>query len=154
MKKIFETVSDMIVPGIIFAALVASITAGALLTRTGQRMEAPKQSFSGSADTAATEAACEREEPTILCIGKKNWKTGQTISAGSVFLATDAEGNALAVKVHDITDADGNSAIGCYQKTSHTATFTRSGIYTFHLKAIDSERKTAEASFSIAVDRR
>lgn len=154
MKKIFDMVSDMVVPGIIFAALIASITAGALLTKTGQRMQAPKQSFSGSADTAATEAACERDEPTISCVGKKNWKAGETIPAGSIFSATDAEGNTLAVKVCDITDTEGNSAMGSYQKASHTARFPRSGIYTFHLRAMDSERKTSEAMFPIAVDSR
>lgn len=154
MKKIFDMVSDMIVPGIIFTALVASITAGALLTKTGQRMEAPKQSFSGSADTAATEESCAREAPVIACTGKTNWKTGETIHVDSIFSATDAEGNTLAVKVRDITDAEGNSAMDSYEKTGNTASFSRSGIYTFRLKAIDSERKTAEAAFPVAIDSR
>lgn len=154
MKKVLEAASDMIVPGIIFAAIVASLTAGALLTKTGQRMEAEKQDFSNSADTEAVERICEREAPTITCVGKRTWGTGETIDTGSLFLAEDAEGRALDVRTVDITDASGNSAMDRYHEPSRTARFTDSGIYTFHLRAMDSERKTSEAMIPLAVDSR
>lgn len=154
MKKVLEAASDMIVPGIIFAAIVASLTAGALLTKTGQRMEAEKQDFSNSADTAAVKKVCERKAPIITCVGKRNWGTGEPINTGSLFLAEDAEGRALNVMTVDITDASGNSAMDKYQESSRTARFTDSGIYTFHLRAMDSERKTSEAMIPLAVDGR
>lgn len=154
MKKVLEMASDMILPGIIFVSIVAVLTGGALLSKAGQRMDAEKEDFSNSKDTGAVEDICAREEPSITCVGKKTWNTGEAISINSVFTAADAEGNLLTVKTVDITDESGNSAMDSYQEASRTAVFSRRGVYTFHLRAMDSERKTAEAKFSFAVDER
>lgn len=154
MKKVFEMVSDMILPGIIFISIVAILTGGALLSKAGQRMDVEKEDFSNSKDTGAVADVCAREEPTITCVGKKNWNIGEAIRINDVFQAVDTEGNPLTVKLADITDESGNSVMGSYQEATQTAAFSHEGIYTFHLKAIDSERKTTEAKFSFAVDER
>lgn len=154
MKKVFEMVSDMIIPGIIFVSIVAVVTGGALFSKVGQRMEAEKEDFSNSADTGAVENICARKEPTITCTGKRIWKKGEIIRINNVFQAADAEGQALTVKVKDIIDESGTSVIGQYQASSHTASFSSRGVYTFHLKAMDSERKTAEMKISFTVDNR
>lgn len=154
MKKIFEMTSDMLIPGIIFVSIIAVITGGALLTRTGQRMDAEKQEFTNCIDTGAVDAICARNEPTISCIGRKNFRTGETISIDSVFKAEDAEGRTLTIKTQGITDETGNNAMDRYQESSRTVSFSRRGVYTLRLSAMDSERKTAEASFSLAVDDR
>lgn len=154
MKKILEMTSDMIIPAIIFVSIIAVIAGGALLTKAGQRMDAEKQEYTNCIDTGAVDGICARNEPTITCIGRKNWKTGEAIRIDSVFRAKDEEGRTLTIKVQDITDETGNSAMDRYQETSRTATFSRRGIYTLRLIAMDSERKTATASFSLAVDDR
>lgn len=154
MKKIFEMVSDMILPGIIFVSIIAVITGGALLSKAGQRMDVEKEDFSNSKDTGAVADICAREGPAITCVGKKNWNTGEVLHINTVFWATDKDGNLLTVKAVDITDETGNSVMDSYQASTRTAVFSRRGVYTFHLSTMDSERKKAEAKFSVTVDGR
>lgn len=154
MKKILEMTSEMIIPGITFALIIAAITGGALLTKAGQRMDAEKEDFTNCIDTGEVDGICARNKPTITCTGRKNWKTGETISIDSTFKAKDAEGRQLTIKTQGITDETGNDAMDRYREASRTVSFSRRGVYTLRLSAMDSERKTAEASFSLAVDDR
>lgn len=144
----------MILPGIAFAAIAAILAGSALLSKTGQRMDVESENFSNCADTNATAEICGRKAPKIICAGKKIWAIGETIPIETLFLATDADGNQIRVDVEDITDADGNSAMGNYREASQEALFQNRGVYTFHLKTMDSERKTATQKISVVVDGR
>lgn len=154
MKKIFESVSDIVIPCIIFASIAAILVEGSLLSKAGKRMDVEKQNFTDCKDTKAIENLCAREKPTITCIGKKIWETRETIHINHVFQAIDAEGQALSLKVKDITDESGASVMDRYHAASQTASFTDTGIYTFHLKTMDRERKTATMRFSFVIDNR
>lgn len=154
MKKVFETMSDMIIPGLIFVSIVVVIAGGALFTRVGQRMDVEGDDFSNCIDTGAVENVCAREQPTIKCVGKKNWGVGETIQIDSIFLATDTEGNQISVRLKDITDETGTSVMDRYKESDKTASFQRRGIYTFHLSAIDGERKEAAIKTALVVDGR
>lgn len=154
MKKLYGAISDIIMPGIAFAAIVAILAGGALLQKTGQRMDVDAEDFSGYADTEAVDAACRREGPSISCTGKKIWGAGEPIPIDSLFLSTDMEGNRIQTDVTGITDEDGNSAMDSYQEASRTALFKDRGVYTFHLSALDSERKETLKKVSIVVDGR
>ena len=46
MKKVYETAADMILSGIVFAALIAIILGAALLDKAGRRMKVESEDFS------------------------------------------------------------------------------------------------------------
>lgn len=154
MRKWVESISDMLIPSLVFAAILAILTGGAFFTKMGQRMQTESEDFTNCIDTGKTEEVCAREEPEISYSGKKIWKTGETIPTGTCFRAKDAEGNPLVVEVREITDEKGNDTMDCYQKVGQTAVFSRRGVYTFRVYAIDSERKAAEKKFSLMIDSR
>ncbi len=154
MEKIYEAVSDMILPGVVFAALAAIFIAISLFGRIGKRMETESEDFSCMADTQAVEAVCEREAPRIQCTGKKVWNTGEAIMTDHLFSAADAEGGELDVLIADITDHKGGSVLHCYQENAKQAVFHQSGVYTFSLKAMDREQKISTEKISIIVDDR
>lgn len=154
MKKIYESMSDMILPAVVFIGIIAIIAGAALLTKTGQRMDVEGEDFSGSADTGAIADICEREAPTITYTGKKVWNTGETILIASVFQAEDTDGDPVEVEVKDITGQDGNSAMDCFQETDKSVVFAEKGVYSFRLTAMDAERKSCTKRISIVVDSR
>lgn len=154
MKKVYETVSDMILPGIVFAGVMAILIGAALLGSIGKRMNVKGEDFSHMADTKAVQEVCGRKEPVIQCIGDKVWNTGQSIAVSQLFSAVDEDGGKVPVTVLDIKDQNGNSVLSCYQKAGGQAVFSQRGVYTFFLKAMDRERKTSTEEISILVDNR
>lgn len=154
MKKIFEAVSGMILPGIAFAAIAAILTGSALLSKMGKRMDVNAENFLNYADTSAVAGICQREAPEIIFTGKKVWSAGEPIPIGDVFLAADAEGSHIPVEVEDITNKDGDSVMENYQEAGNKAVFQDRGVYTFHVSALDNERKTGRKKISIVVDGR
>ncbi len=154
MKKIFEAMSGMILPAVAFAAIAAILTGSAMLSKMGQRMDTKAENFLNYADTSAVAGVCERKAPEIIYTGKKVWSAGEPILIGDVFLAKDAEGNHVPVEVEDITNKDGHSAMENYQEAGNKAVFQDRGVYTFHVSALDNERKTGRRQTSIVVDGR
>lgn len=154
MKKVYQAVSEMILPGIVFAAVMSILVGAALFARIGGRMETEAEDYSRMADTQAVQALCERELPVIRCVGRKRWDDGESIFVPEVFAASDAEGNNIEVAVIDITDQNGNSAMGCYSKETKEAVFSARGVYTFLISATDGQQKRSTGRFSILVDRK
>ncbi len=154
MKKIYETVADMVFPGMIFTGLMVVFVGVSLFGNLGKRMKAEKEDFSHMADSLAMEVVCNRKEPVIQCIGEKVWRIEETVDISEVFLAKDEEGTCLKIKVLDIKDQDGNNAMDCYHKEKQQAVFSQRGIYTFSLEAMDRERKIGKKHISIVVDDR
>lgn len=154
MKKIFETASSMVIPAIVFVAIIGIIIGTKPFTRIGQRMDVQSEDFSSCQDTATVENVCTRNAPSITYTGKKIWSAREAIHTDTAFHATDTDGNALTVKIHDITDENGTSAMDSYQAGNHIASFSRRGVYTFRVSAMDSERKSTEKKFSLVVDGR
>lgn len=154
MKKVYETAADMILSGIVFAALIAIILGAALFEKAGRRMKVESEDFSVMKDTLAVEAVCQRKTPSIRCAGKKVWELGEPVFVRQAFAAEDAEGNSLAVRVLDIINHEGTSVLECYQKETDVATFSQRGVYTFSLKAVDQERKSKVEQITILVDQR
>lgn len=152
MKKIYETVSDMIFPAVVFAAILAILTGAFLLQRVGKRMEVEKEDFSGMKDTQAVEVVCERDAPVITCTGKRNFHVGEIVEIPEVFRAQDAEGEELDVLVDELVDVEGNSVIDLYQEANRKAVFKRKGVYIFTLSSMDYERKHTQERFSISVN--
>lgn len=152
MKKVFEAVPDMILPAVVFLAVVSILVGAALFGKIGERMESQGENFSHMTDSKTIQALCEREAPIIQCIGKKRWNAGEKIPVAEVFAAADTDGNKVDIAVLDITDQDGVSVIEDYQKDSGQAVFSRRGVYTFSLAAIDEQRKRGTGRFSILVD--
>lgn len=154
MKKINETVLNMIVPAVVFLGIMAILAGGALFGKIGRRMEVSGEDFSQMEDTRMVEALCDREEPTIQFVGKKRWSVGEVISIPTVFQAEDAEGNEVGVTVMDIMNEEGVSVMGCYQQQANQAAFLRRGVYTFSLAAMDGQRKVCKEKVSVLVDER
>lgn len=154
MKKLYQAVSEMIIPGIVFAAVVSILVGAALFARIGGRMQTEGEDFSQMADTQAVQALCERELPVIQCVGKKRWDAGECILVREVFKAIDMDGNIIEPVVLDIIDQDGDSAMGCYNKETGQAIFPARGVYTFLLSATDEQRKRSTGRISLLVDSR
>lgn len=154
MKKLYQAVSEMIIPGIVFAAVVSILVGAALFARIGGRMQTEGEDFSQMADTQAVQALCERELPVIQCVGKKRWDAGECILVREVFTAIDMDGNIIEPVVLDIIDQDGDSAMGCYNKETGQAIFSARGVYTFLLSATDEQRKRSTERISLLVDSR
>ena len=154
MEKVYEIVSDMILPGFVFALLAVIFIVISPLGKIGERVDGAGEDFSNMADTQAVEAVCNRVAPQIERIGKKVWKPGELIMITDLFAAADAEGRKLDFLVTDITDQNGGSALNCYQESGKQAVFQQSGVYTFCLKTMDRERKISTEQFAILVDDR
>ncbi len=154
MKKVYETTADMILSGIVFAAIMAIITGATLFEKVGRRMDVEGEDYSVMEDTLAVEAVCERKAPSIRCARKKVWELGEPVFVEQAFAAEDAEGADLAVRVLDIFNQEGISVFECYQKETGLATFSQRGVYTFSLKAVDRERKSRVEQITILVDQR
>lgn len=154
MKKIYGTISDIILPAVVLAGVIAILVGASLFGTIGKRMEVLEEDFSMMEDSQAVQALCDRDEPVIQCVGKKLWNVGESLSVSGNFSAVDAEGGEIAVVLLDITNQDGLSVMECYQKDSGQAVFTQRGVYTFFLKAMDREQKKATKRFSILVDGR
>lgn len=152
MKKVYETVSELLLPAAVFLAVMAILAGAAVFNRIGKRMEVPGEDYALMGDTQAVQSLCERESPKIWCAGKKRWNAGEVISVSEVFASADAEGNGLEVTVVDITDQDGISEAGCYQEETGQAVFPVRGVYTFSLLAMDGERKRSIERISLLVD--
>ncbi len=154
MKKLYEAVSDMILPGIVFVAVTAILTGAAVFGKIGNSMKADGDDFSHMADTQAVEAVCGRQEPRIQCIGKKVWKAGESVSIYNVFSAADENGSSLKLMVSDIISENGDSVLNCYHESTGQAVFPKRGAYTFCLETMDSERKISKERMLILVDDR
>lgn len=152
MKRALEEVSDMVLPAVVFLAIASIIIGSTIFNRIGKRMESQREDFSQMSDSQTVQALCGREAPIIQCIGKKRWDIGENILVAEVFAAVDAEGNKVDVTVLDITDQDGTSAMEFFQKDSGQAVFSKRGVYTFSLVAMDGQRKRGMGRFSILVD--
>lgn len=154
MKKIYGAISDIMLPAVVFAALIAIFMGVSLFGEIGKRMEVYEEDFSMMEDSQAVQTLCNREEPVIQCVGKKLWSAGECIPVTGVFTAADEEGRAVDVAVLDITNQEGISVMECYRKDSGQAVFVRRGVYTFLLEAVDAEQKRGRKSISILVDSR
>ena len=154
MRKVFETISDVVLPAVVFLAVLAILLGSSLLGRVGARMEEPGEDFSQMGDSYAVQAFSERKLPEIRCIGKKLWDVGEVLSVSQTFSGIDTEGNSLEVTVLDITDQDGVSVIGCFSKESGQAVFASRGVYTFLLAAVDGQRQRSVGRISVLVDGR
>ena len=152
MRKVFESISDFILPAVVFIAITAILTGTALFSKMGQRMQEEKEDFSNFQDAGAIKEICEREEPVIVYTGKKVFQTGESISVGTLFTAT--EGSGISVEVEEITNEAGEDVMGNYDENIKTVSFSQRGIYTFTIYTMDHERKAASRKFSIAVDSR
>ena len=152
MKKVFEAAADMVLPAVVFLAIVLILVGAALFDRIGKRMETQGEDFSQMPDSQTVEGLCQRQAPVIQMIGKKRWDTGEIISIAKVFAAADAEGNKVGITVLDITDLNGDRAMAYYQKEAGQAVFPTRGVYTFSLSAIDGQRKRGTGRFSVLVD--
>lgn len=154
MKKVFETVSAMVLPAVVFLAIVSILVGAALFGKIGERMDIQGEDFSQMPDSQTIQDLCEREIPVIQCVGKKRWAVGESIPVAQIFAAADAEGNKADIAVLDITDQNGDSAMEYYQKDTGQAVFSARGVYTFSLAAIDGQRKRGTGRFSVVVDGR
>lgn len=152
MKEVFEAVPDMVLPAVVFLAIVSILVGAALFDKIGKRMESEGEDFTRMSDSQAVQDLCERESPLIQCIGKKRWDVGEKIAVAKIFAAADAEGNSVDVMVLDITDQDGFSVIESYQKDTGHAVFSRRGVYTFSLAAMDGQRKRGTGKFAVLID--
>jgi len=154
MKKVYQAVSEMVLPAIVFSAVVSILVGAALFARIGGRMETAGEDFSQMADAQTVQALCERELPIIQCVGKKRCETGECILVREVFTALDMDGNFIEPVVLDIIDQDGESAMECYNKEIGQVIFPARGIYTFLLSATDEQRKRSAVKISLLVDGR
>ena len=154
MKKVYQAVSEMVLPAIVFSAVVSILVGAALFARIGGRMETAGEDFSQMADAQTVQALCERELPIIQCVGKKRWEAGECILVREVFTALDMDGNFIEPVVLDIIDQDGESAMECYNKEIGQVKFPARGIYTFLLSATDDQRKRSAVKISLLVDGR
>lgn len=154
MKNIYRTISDVILPAVVFAALMAILIGASLFGKIGKRMEVSGEDFSVMEDSQEVQRLCHREEPVIQCVGKKLWNVGECISVTEIFTAVDAEDKAVDVIVRDITNQEGVSVMECYRSESRQASFAQRGVYTFLLEAVDAEQKAGRKRFSILVDNR
>lgn len=154
MKKIFNAMSDLVLPAVVFLAVAAILTGVSLFYKIGKRIEVKEEDFSQMQDRSIMQMLCEREAPTIRCVGKKLWNIGEILTVSAVFAAEDAEAGQVEVSVLDITNQDGDSVMECYRKDLGQVIFLQRGVYTFSLAAMDGQRKTGTEEISIIVDAR
>lgn len=154
MKQIVRVMSDMVLPGMICAALLAAIGGMSLLPRLGEHMDVPGEDYSGYGDAVQTKLACDREPPEIVRKGAGTFQPGQEFSVGQVFQGMDAAGNPVNVQVLDIRDGQGNRRMDCYRKEGQKIVFPSKGIYMLELQAIDGQRKPARKKFMLLADNR
>lgn len=154
MKKLYESVSDMIFPGIVCTAVTSIFIGTALFGRIGDRMAVESENFSHMADTQALEAVCKRKAPVIQCAEKRVWRPGESILISRLYSAVDEEGKNLQCVVSDIKNQNGDSVMDCFQESTGQAVFVQRGVYTFYLKTMDKERKISEETMVILVDDR
>lgn len=154
MKEINETVLQMILPAIVFLGVMAILAGGVIFGKIGKRMDVQGEDFSQMEDTRVVKELCERGEPTIRCDGKKLWGVGEILFIPAVFTAKDTEGGNIDITVADIINQDGASVMECYQEQTNQAVFSRRGIYTFSLTAMDGQRKICKEMISVLVDER
>ena len=67
MRKVFETISDVVLPAVVFLAVLAILLGSSLLGRVGARMEEPGEDFSQMGDSYAVQAFSERNQPERSC---------------------------------------------------------------------------------------
>lgn len=154
MKQIYRVTTDLVLPGIVCAILIASFMGMSLLPQLGEHMDAPKENYSGFGDAVQTKLACERKPPKIVRKGAGNCKPGEELSVGKAFQGVDAAGNPIAVQVLDIRDSQGTRRMDCYHKAGHKIVFPQKGVYLLELLAVDGQRKPARKKFVMIADNR
>lgn len=154
MKQIFRVMSDMVVPGIVCAALIAALARMSLLPRLGQHMDVPRENYSGYGDTAQAKIACGRKPPQIVRKGPGNCRVGEEFPLGDIFQGMDAAGNPINIQVLDIRDSQGIRRMDCYRKVGNKLLFPTKGAYLLELQAVDGQRKMARKKFVLLSDNR
>ena len=154
MKQIYRVMSDIVLPGMVCAILIASFVGMSLLPRLGEHMDVPEENYSGYGDAAQTKLACDRKPPEIVRKGAGNCRPGEEVPVGKLFQGIDAAGNPIGVQVLDIRDSQGIRRMDCYRKAGHKIVFPQKGIYLLELQAVDGQRKPARKKFVMIADNR
>lgn len=154
MKQIYRIMSDLLLPGLVCAILLAMLGGMSLLPRLGEHMKVPKKDYSQYEDVKQTQIVCDREPPQIVRSGAGNWRPGEEILVEQVFQGTDMEGKHTKIQVLKIQDESGNSRMDCYDRAGHKLIFPTKGIYLLELQSLDNERKPAVKRFMLLVEHR
>lgn len=154
MRQIYRVMSDMVLPGMVCAILLAAIGGMSLLPRLGEHMDVPTENYSGYGDAVQTKLACDRNPPQIVRKGAGSFKPGEEFFVGQVFQGMDAAGAPIGVQVLDIRDGQGNRRMDCYRKAGHKIVFPEKGIYLLELQAVDGQRKHVKKRFLLLADNR
>lgn len=154
MKQVYRVMSDIILPGIVCAALFGLIGGISLLPRLGQQMEVPKEDYSSYADARQTKEICARKPPDVVRKGFGVYQPGKEILLDQVFEGVDADGKKASLQVLDIRDKDGASRMDCYQGTGNKMSFPKRGAYLVEVQAMDGQRKSVVKKFMLLADYR
>lgn len=154
MRQIYRIMSDIVLPGMVCAILLAAIGGMSLLPRLGEHMDVPKENYSSYGDVVQAKLACDRKPPQIVRKGAGTFKVGEEVLVGQVFQGMDAAGAPIGVQILDIRDGQGNRRMDCYRKLGHKIVFPAKGIYLLELQAVDGQCKPVRKKFLLLADNR
>ena len=154
MRQIYRIMSELLLPGLVCAILLALVLGMSLLPGLGEHMNLPEEAYAAYQDVKQIKIVCDREPPQIVRSGPGNVRPGEKIPLEQIFRGTDTQGNDTKVQVLEIQDGNGNTRMDCYDRVGHTLTFPAKGAYLLKLQSMDAERKTAVKRFMLLVDAR
>lgn len=151
MKQIFENFGVVILTAAAAIMILAFVLGHQGISKIGDALsEDGKRSHKEQTDVLRK--ICERPFPVITDGVKKNWKTGEAIPLPEIFLAEDADGNCLELRVKKLEDKNGTSCMEAYDGNKRAFIFERPGAYTVTLEAEDAERKSIRKRMVLIVD--
>lgn len=153
MKEIFENIKDMVLPAVVVIG-VFLIIMNVAFPKIKEHIEngSVERDYSSYQDSATFKTIAERQSPSIRYNNEECWKANAEILISQAFLAKDADGNDLNIKVLEIKDIAGNDVTGNYQEDRKVAVFPSAGNYFFKLKIIDAEKKVTTETIALIVD--
>lgn len=149
MEIVSSNTRSIVISGIVVAALAGMIVL-AFLPMIGNKAadKIETRSYAEYQDVKKSDILARRPAPTITYNHQK-WKSGDSIPIDQAFIAKDADGNSIPIKVVQIKDAHGNDQIDKYQDGAVALT---AGSYFFKLQTIDAEKKVTSSEIALVVD--
>ncbi|MCI9492595.1 MAG: hypothetical protein HFH42_05625 [Lachnospiraceae bacterium] len=154
MRQVYRVMSEIILPGMICAALFGAIMGISLLPRLGRHMDIPTEDYSSYEDASQVKEICARQPPKIVRKGFGVYQPGEEILLSQIFEGIDTDGNETSLQVLGIWDKDGIGRMDCYQEAGHKVSFPKRGAYVLELQAMDGQRKSSIQKFVLLADYR
>lgn len=142
------------------AVLILGMAAGWMKIVRNQALdEMYENDVAAFGDTDALKAFLSRKNPQIIYTDTRIIP-GASVNAETMFLAEDADGNAIGTEIVDIFNCDGKSLLYLSKEDKKqkiaacdpaNMVFPAAGVYRFLVRAVDSKKRTAYRQYKIPV---